>query len=105
MINLKDYFGNGHFVEFLGEVTGKEFHQKYNVMALSEDKLPVASNILSLTDANGCTLRTRRVSSDVDEPLYEAWIFYETKPEPDNRQLSPQTGKVETPAPKKQLIM
>lgn len=85
---MKDFRGNSKEVLALGTVTLEQFGERYNNMSKSADKLPTASNLIPLTDSNGCTLR-----NPVDEPMYQAVIFYEIK-YPDNRIINKETGKL-----------
>jgi len=64
---MKDFRGNDKLVMYLGVVTGKQFEQKYNELSKSEDKLPVASNLIPIL-----------VDSDEAHSIFHAWIFYET---------------------------
>ena len=87
---MKDYFGKKKGVVYLGVITGKEFEKVYQEMSNSPDKLPLASTIIPLTDSNGCTLFQ---DADSQEPVIQAWIFYETIPQ-DNRTADKETGIV-----------
>ena len=60
---MKDYFGKGHYVKYLGCITQEKFEELYNEMSNSKDKLPVASTI-----------------HPFDNTRVNAWIFYETAP-------------------------
>jgi hypothetical protein len=69
---MKDYYKKSKGVTFVGIVTGKEFEQKYMEISNSEDKLPTASTIIPIN------------SSDKEaEPIFHAWIYWETAPVPD----------------------
>lgn len=76
---MKDFRGNLSQAVALGIVTMKQFVDKYNEVANSKDKVPVASVCNMLTGSDGCT----RYSGDIEhqtEPEYDAVIFFTTKP-------------------------
>ncbi len=85
---MKSYYGKLSETKFLGQVTGEIFQEIYMKMSQSEDKLPVASTIIPITDSEGCTMRNRE-----NEPLVLAWIFYEYNPQA-LKSFDKETGKV-----------
>lgn len=93
VIKVKDYYGYVQGVKPLGIVTMKEFADEYEKLANSKDKIPVASNVIPLKGAEGCTRYRKPMPDDEREPEYEACIFYKYKPQ-DNRVVDPATGKV-----------
>ena len=64
---MKDFYGKDKLVVYLGPVTGKEFQDRYIDIAMSKDKVPIASTIIPINN----------VGDKETQPLFHAWIFYE----------------------------
>ena len=69
---MKDYHGNHRHLVFLGILTGTEIQDKYNEMADSVDKLPVATVTKEILKDGSQTTRD-------GEYVWACWIYYQFK--------------------------
>ena len=85
---MAEKFGWINATIVLGKVTGQEFQAKYNELSGRENTEMLASNVIPLTDANGCTLYR---GEGTEEPLFYGVLFYKFYRK-DERSVDKSTG-------------
>ena len=85
---MAEKFGWINATIVLGKVTGQEFQEKYNTLSCEKNTEILASKLISLTDANGCTLYR---GEGTEEPLFYGVLFYKFYRK-DERSVDKSTG-------------
>ncbi len=79
MIRVLDYYKYQSEVDILHHITLADFKLKYDEIAHGEKSLVVASTILPVHEAGGCSHRRNEPTDGIGPVLYDCVIFYKVK--------------------------